>query len=441
MKVHAQLPDGLIAVGLVVNPDFQPGVNSEFITNLYLIDPTTYIGTSIAVLDTNSFLFGGLAVLGTTIYGTNLNDSPDFSSDFYTGSIATDGSTLLLNTQGASPNRHALAANHAENVLYTIENGTLIKIHPDGTTEAIGPTGINPTGMAFNDIGGDLFAMTELGQLYLISTDDGSSMQINIQPLPFVTPAEVSLSYDECVGILYIHESIQGGLYSVDLFNIIMPGPVLFVGFTQVPAIGLTNNGQCVIDTDKDGIPDIIDEDDDNDGVSDTNDSNPLDPDVCIDSDSDTCDDCSVGTDDFGPLADNDPLNDGPDADGDGICDAGETQACDCGNPDAITEGFVFRGKTYIFGTFADDIICGTSEKDIIFAFSGDDCIDSAEGNDKVFAGFGDDIVTLGAGNDRAFGGPGNDDIEGNDGADWVLGGFGEDFCDAEITYACELLP
>ena len=50
----------------------------------------------------------------------------------------------------------------------------------------------------------------------------------------------------------------------------------------------------------------------------------PLNPDVCEDSDLDTCDDCSVGTDNFGPLPDNDPLNDGPDADADGICDAGD---------------------------------------------------------------------------------------------------------------------
>ena len=77
-------------------------------------------------------------------------------------------------------------------------------------------------------------------------------------------------------------------------------------------------------DNDGDGVPDETDDDDDNDGVLDIQDSEPLDPDVCQDLDGDTCDDCAIGTDDFGPLPDNDPANDGPDADEDGICDPGE---------------------------------------------------------------------------------------------------------------------
>lgn len=77
-------------------------------------------------------------------------------------------------------------------------------------------------------------------------------------------------------------------------------------------------------DFDSDALGDICDDDDDNDGVSDWLDPWSLDPDICGDSDSDTCDDCSVGTDDFGPLADNDPYNDGPDSDQDGLCDDGD---------------------------------------------------------------------------------------------------------------------
>ncbi|MCK4660634.1 MAG: hypothetical protein KAV82_14020, partial [Phycisphaerae bacterium] len=77
-------------------------------------------------------------------------------------------------------------------------------------------------------------------------------------------------------------------------------------------------------DTDSDGLCDAGDTDDDNDGVLDGDDTDPLDPDVCEDTDGDGCDDCSVGTDDFGPLADNNPANDGTDTDGDGICNAGD---------------------------------------------------------------------------------------------------------------------
>ena len=82
-------------------------------------------------------------------------------------------------------------------------------------------------------------------------------------------------------------------------------------------------------DTDSDGACDAGDDDDDNDGVCDGGsagagciagpDTAPTDPNVCLDSDSDTCDDCSSGS--------YDPANDGPDGDGDGTCDAGEVDS------------------------------------------------------------------------------------------------------------------
>ena len=73
-------------------------------------------------------------------------------------------------------------------------------------------------------------------------------------------------------------------------------------------------------DTDTDGQCDAGDTDDDNDGVLDGADSNPLNPNLCQDSDADTCDDCAVtGADGSG----GDALNDGTDSDNDGFCDAG----------------------------------------------------------------------------------------------------------------------
>jgi hypothetical protein len=70
-------------------------------------------------------------------------------------------------------------------------------------------------------------------------------------------------------------------------------------------------------DNDADGACDAGDPDDDNDGVPDDEDANPLNPFVCRDLDSDTCDDCSV----LGYAA---PSNDGADNDADGACDAGD---------------------------------------------------------------------------------------------------------------------
>ena len=87
---------------------------------------------------------------------------------------------------------------------------------------------------------------------------------------------------------------------------------------------GTCGCGTADTDTDGDGTPDCNDTDDDNDGVLDGVDTAPLDPDVCADADGDGCDDCSIGTDGFGPLADNTPNNDGTDFDGDGLCDSGD---------------------------------------------------------------------------------------------------------------------
>jgi hypothetical protein len=55
----------------------------------------------------------------------------------------------------------------------------------------------------------------------------------------------------------------------------------------------------------------------DGDGVPDESDPEPDDANACGDSDADSCDDCSVA-------GHSDPADDGPDADGDGLCDAGD---------------------------------------------------------------------------------------------------------------------
>lgn len=79
------------------------------------------------------------------------------------------------------------------------------------------------------------------------------------------------------------------------------------------------------VDTDGDGLGDACDEDIDNDGVLNIADVDVHNPYVCQDSDSDQCDDCSVGFDQFGSGIDFFPLNDGPDFDSDGMCNASDS--------------------------------------------------------------------------------------------------------------------
>ena len=77
-------------------------------------------------------------------------------------------------------------------------------------------------------------------------------------------------------------------------------------------------------DLDADGLGDPCDPDADNDGAPDGVDPDPADPSRCGDVDGDTCDDCTLMVDGLGPASDVQPGNDGPDGDGDGLCDVGD---------------------------------------------------------------------------------------------------------------------
>lgn len=87
------------------------------------------------------------------------------------------------------------------------------------------------------------------------------------------------------------------------------------------------------LDNDGDGKCDTGDLDDDNDGVPDTADADPHNPNICRDGDGDSCDDCiNTGANNSG----GDVNNDGPDRDGDGRCDAGDDDADGDGVADTI---------------------------------------------------------------------------------------------------------
>ena len=113
----------------------------------------------------------------------------------------------------------------------------------------------------------------------------------------------------------------DGGVYGVGVPAVNPNGTVIAASYTGAYA----NAVSPAPDTDGDGLTGICETDGDNDGILDVTDPNDTNPDICGDSDGDGCDDCSVGTDNFGPLSDSLPLNDGTDTDGDGLCDTGDT--------------------------------------------------------------------------------------------------------------------
>jgi hypothetical protein len=129
-------------------------------------------------------------------------------------------------------------------------------------------------------------------------------------------------------------------------------------------------------DTDGDGLCDVSDEDDDNDGRLDIEDSAQLDPTICSDTDQDGCDDCSSGQ-----YA---PNNDGTDTDGEGLCDTSD--------PDQDNDGRLNGEDTHPLSS----INCADTDND-----GCDDCVsgsynptnDGADFDGDGLCDFGDDDI------------------------------------------------
>lgn len=78
-------------------------------------------------------------------------------------------------------------------------------------------------------------------------------------------------------------------------------------------------------------------------------------------------------------------------------------------------------------GTFGQDVIWGTDERDYVRAGNGDDAVHLGAGKDEAFGGNGDDLMTGGSGNDYLYGEAGDDVLSGNRDDDVILGGDGND--------------
>jgi len=98
-------------------------------------------------------------------------------------------------------------------------------------------------------------------------------------------------------------------------------------------------NTDIIVNPPGDVLGDACDLDDDDDTVLDGDDADPLDPYVCQDLDSDTCDDCAV-------LSQPDTSDDGPDTDSDGACDAGDV--CTNDPDDDVDDDGICVGSGYL---------------------------------------------------------------------------------------------
>lgn len=144
---------------------------------------------------------------------------------------------------------------------------------------------------------------------------------------------------------------IQGArLPTSDTFAIAVFSPIADVDPTVGTGDYRIDLSLCANDTgpdsDGDGLRDACDDDDDEDGFTDPNDSQPLDPARCGDVEDDGCDDCTSGS--FDPFAD------GDDFDRDGLCDRGDTDDDNDGCADSndpapfapsVDDDFDFTGR------------------------------------------------------------------------------------------------
>lgn len=108
----------------------------------------------------------------------------------------------------------------------------------------------------------------------------------------------------------------------------------------------------------------------------------------------------------------------------------GEAKGTTTVTVDGYTEYNIVEGGS------GDDMLIGTSRKDMfeagegddtVVAGEGDDMVDAGAGSDRVLAGDGKDVVDGGAGNDVLMGGSGNDVLSGGAGNDTLNGGAGDD--------------
>lgn len=178
-----------------------------------------------------------------------------------------------------------------------------------------------PAGGTIDPVGEiDFFAFSgSAGQIVRV---EGTGLDPHLDPLVAVLTLDGTevLAWDDDSGpgtdsLIQGVELPATGRYALVVLSLAADlDPRVGTGAYQVRLSACANAGG---DTDGDGLADVCDDDDDEDGFKDDEDAAPLDAMACADYDGDGCDDCSRGAFDF--------FDDGPDADGDGACDPGDS--------------------------------------------------------------------------------------------------------------------
>jgi len=236
----------------------------------------------------------------------------------YQFDVSIDDNFTIL---GADPNNSLLDVQYAD--------GTVIGFSMDGDVIPTNPTGTLLAVLAYEENGsefGGTFGVSLSNFTFADGHPDTWGNPLNVCDMDFnpLNGCDVSTTFDytnDCNGDDY------GTAFRDSCDDCVGGSTGLDADYNDPDADGVCNagaeNGEAdncpdvsnedQADCELDGQGDACDADDDNDGALDENDSDTCNSFVCSDNDGDTCEDCSSGSYDL--------VGDGPDEDGDGLCD------------------------------------------------------------------------------------------------------------------------
>jgi len=194
------------------------GLSSSAPGTVYMIDPSTGAATALVNLTgVSEASYVGLEFLNGVLYATDIYDVQTDVYMFGTIDLNT-GAFTAINNQGGSANWHALAANPALNLFYSVDldvwdSKPLVSVTPGGTISLIGPTYTDIRGLAYDSNHGILYGVDQ-ANLYTIDPSTGAVTAVGSLGLGNY---RVGLAYDPDSDTLFLNTG--GGdnsLYRVD---------------------------------------------------------------------------------------------------------------------------------------------------------------------------------------------------------------------------------
>lgn len=188
---------------------------------IYEIDPLTGAATLVVELQAEMGLLGGLTALDGVLYATGVRNYPGAPANQPTlGRIdLATGAVTFVSDLGGRFNVQGLASNESQGVFYGIDvsESQLLTITTAGVITPVGDTGgADGRGLAYDDGAGVLYALDLSDNLYTIDTLTGAGAligEIDIDPTGL---DQTGLAFDEFTRTLYLNDAVGDNLWIID---------------------------------------------------------------------------------------------------------------------------------------------------------------------------------------------------------------------------------